>query len=105
MSAEARQGRARAEPQPSRAEPSRARAEPSRAGAGPASPSRAQPSRFEPKSAKPSRDEPSRRWSMRYIFQKHQFLQWIMRFYTIFKNISFYHEFYYFAIKTPLPST
>ena len=81
-----------------RAEPSRA--EPSRAGPGRAEPSRAQPSGFEPIRAKPSQAEPSRRRPTRHIFQKQQFLQWILHFYTLFKNNSFYNEFGYFAIKT-----
>ena len=96
-------GVSRAEPSRAGAEPGRAgpsRAEPSRAGPGRAEPSRAQPSGFEPIRAKPSQAEPSRRRPTRHIFQKQQFLQWILHFYTLFKNNSFYNEFGYFAIKT-----
>ena len=105
----------RAEPSragPSRAEPRRARAEPSRAEPGRAELPQASPSRAEPNRADSSRKVPNRAETSRAgghprarFVQKQQFLQRILSFYTLFKNISVYNEFDYFAIQTRLPST
>ena len=85
----------------SRAEPSRA--EPGRAGPSRAEPSRADPSRAEPE---PSQAEPNRADSSRKVPNRAETSRAGGDPRAIFfKNISFYNEFDYFAIKTPLPST